>query len=190
MVMKNALISVIILIILLVVPYKYDIPVYYSYFGLGIVYLISELIYVRLFKKRITGEHIFILKSNVWIGSFLAMVSIIYVFSLQPHNVWTITAMILLALSALSKMNRERKAYYQVTSEGVWNLHTQEHFIKPDQITGIRISQEEIAIDTIEYTNHLKAKPKQLKSPTWDELTKRFFELKEVWLKEEVQSEQ
>lgn len=81
-------------------------------------------------------------------------------------------------------MNRERKAYYQVTSDGVWNLHTQEQFIKPDRITGIRISQEEIAIDTTKYINDLQVKSKQLKSPRWEELAQRFMELKEVWLKE------
>ena len=188
--MKNALISVIILIILLVVPYKYDIPVYYSFFGLGIVYLISELIYVRAFNKRIAVPNVYVLNSHVWIGSLLSTGCFIYFASLEPHNFWTIAAMILLALGGLSKMNRERKAYYKATEDGVWNLHTQDHFIKPDQITGIRISQEEIAVDTTKYINDLQVKSKQLKSPSWDELTKRFLELKEVWFKEEVQSEQ
>ena len=178
------LLSIFLVTGLILLPNQFDVPERYSYFGLGIVYLISELIYDRLFKKRITGEHIFILKSNVWIEPLIITTSLIYFFSIQPLNVWTITAMILLAHGGLSRMNRERKAYYQVTSDGVWNLHTQEQFIKPDRITGIRISQEEIAIDTTKYINDLQVKSKQLKSPRWEELAQRFMELKEVWLKE------
>ncbi|MEQ8472169.1 MAG: hypothetical protein RIC35_13340 [Marinoscillum sp.] len=166
----------------LFIAYHYGIPKYIAHLVIGLSMLTFEILDAKTFQSRISNGYVFKLKSNVWTESVIITAVLLYFFSFEPMNTWNIVGISAIILSGISKCFRGTSAYYRANKEGVWNLHTNQKFIPSENITALRITNDELAIDTIKYKNELLIKSKKLVQPEWEKLTLQFIELEKTWV--------
>ena len=138
--------------------YYYDVPKYWVHFIVGVSLLLFELFDFNYFKHWLYEGGFIKVKSNVWTESVITTAVVLYFFSDQPMNIWNIIGISALLISGISKIIRCTSAYYRANAEGIWKLHTNTKFISSEKINSLRITDEELSIDTTKYQNDFQVK--------------------------------
>lgn len=147
----------------------------------GVSMLLFEFYDYKTFEQLLSQGDFIKVKSSVWTENVITTAVVLYFFSDQPMNVWNIIGVSALLLSGISQSIRGTSAYYRANLEGIWNLHTNSKFISAEKITNLKMTGDEISIDTAKHKNEFQVKSKNLRNLKWDDLTAHLTELNKAW---------
>lgn len=105
----------------------------------------------------------------------LTLIPAFFFVSLEVLNVWNVTGIIFLAITAVLKVMIGKYTYYELVADGIRNLNKNTVSLKIRDITGIRVTEDEIAVDTTKYINELQIPRDALKEPHFDYVLKNLL---------------
>ncbi len=152
----------------------------------SLVILVFGYFHFRIYKRKMRNKSVIKTRSFKWMVFPLLYISAFSVFDLSHISFGYVVGGFLLTVFIALNTLLYRYNYLVISSEGVWDIDSDDKLIDSRQVTQVNINEHEIAIDTTRYKNDLIIKSRNLKHPSWSELIKEFKELRKTWLSHEL----
>jgi hypothetical protein len=185
----NRTIGMIILVIVVVSIWVFDLPQeYMGFFGAMTFLLVMGIPdYLRL-RKDLQNENVIKAKSMRWYNAWIYPAVLIYLFYDGSLDLITISTLVMLVIYGIFETIRLYHNHYAISDQGIMDLNSRK-LIASSDITKVETTNERLAIHTTKYQNDLEFKSANLVSPPWDELVERIMSLQSENTNNEVLKE-